>query len=151
MAVVAAKARALIVGFTGTQRGMTERQGRAFGLFLQAHATEFHHGDCIGADFDAHRWALLLGIPVVLHPPSEPRKRAWCRGCVRELPPAPYMVRNQAIVDACDVLVATPGEYVEQLRSGTWSTVRKARRAAKQIVIVFPDGMQAMPSASPDA
>jgi outer membrane protein insertion porin family len=47
--------------------------------------------------------------------------------------------RNRAIVDSCDVLIACPKGPEEQ-RSGTWATVRYARKQKKRIVIIWPDG-----------
>lgn len=52
----------------------------------------------------------------------------------------PYLQRNKVIVDRCGVLVAAPGEAQEQLRSGTWSTIRYARRVGRPVIMVLPDG-----------
>ena len=52
----------------------------------------------------------------------------------------PPLDRNRDIVDACDVLIATPKDFVEELRSGTWATVRYARKQRKPLVIVWPNG-----------
>lgn len=129
-------------GFTGTQRGMTAAQQAAVRALLAeapGAAPECHHGDCIGADADFHRIAVDLGCRVVVHPPDSPAKRAWCTGHeVR--PEAPYLVRNHAIVDEVDVLVATPGEEAERLRSGTWATVRYARKRGVPVLRLRPDG-----------
>ena len=131
------------VGFTGTQRGMTPPQRAAVMRLLRGMAGLhiLHHGDCIGADAEAHAGALALGWSIVVHPPIVVAKRAWCTGPSCEvLPPAPYLTRNQHIVDASLLVIATPGEPVEQLRSGTWATIRYARRQRKQVMIVPPDG-----------
>ncbi len=138
------------VGFTGTQRGMTEAQYAVVGELLiewfphleaptPTRAATFHHGDCVGADEQAHVIARICGFFVVIHPPADPRKRAWCTGDFT-MTPAPYLDRNAAIVRSTEVLVATPGEVDEQLRSGTWATVRRARGLRRPIVIVYPDG-----------
>jgi len=37
-------------------------------------------------------------------------------------------------------MIATPGEVDEQLRSGTWSTVRFARKQGKPVHVILPDG-----------
>ena len=111
-------------------------------------AYEFHHGDCIGADKEAHQIAQRLEVDVVIHPPEDTKFRAWCTGIENEvrhtamiLPSKPYLQRNQDIVDSCDLLIATPGEPLEVLRSGTWSTVRKGRKKkSTEVIVVYPNG-----------
>ena len=52
----------------------------------------------------------------------------------------PYTrAQHKQIVNVCDVLIAAPSGP-EKLRSGTWSTVRYARKLHKNITIVLPDG-----------
>jgi hypothetical protein len=139
----------LHIGFTGTQRGMTEPQLRHIETLLEAvgrsHAAGrkfLHHGDCVGADAQAHWLSLRIGYAIHLHPPSNPAKRAWCRGWRHCEVEQPYMVRNQAIVDWCSVLLVTPSGLEEnQPRSGTWATVRRARRKGIPIHIIQPSGL----------
>lgn len=103
--------------------------------------SEVHHGDCIGSDHWFHLWATgpLKWRPFVhIHPPDNDRYRAGCTGNVIH-PIKPYMVRNQDIVDASDVLLATP-HGPEVLRSGTWATIRRARKKGIPIYIVYPNG-----------
>jgi hypothetical protein len=77
---------------------------------------------------------------VVGHPPENPSKRAFC--AFDEIcEPAPYLVRNQDIVDIAARMIATPGEMHEVLKSGTWSTVRKARRGRRPLAIIYPNGL----------
>jgi len=130
------------VGFTGTQVGMTGPQCMVFmRLMKELGPVEFHHGDCIGADALAAK-LVLSNFPdckVVCHPPVYTSKQANVGGHV-VLPRKPYLDRNHDIVNASDVLVATPKEKEEQLRSGTWATVRYARRRGKKVRLVFLDG-----------
>ena len=108
-------------------------------------AAEFHHGDCVGSDEEAHEAVLLLSknltctVKTILHPPIVNSKRAYCFADETR-DPLPYLNRNQAIVDNVDVLIATPAESKEILRSGTWSTIRRARKQSKPIFIINPDG-----------
>jgi hypothetical protein len=130
------------IGFTGSQRGMTPEQTVAlFNLLLFEPESEFgfHHGDCIGADAGAHEIALILFRPIVVHPPDRDVKRAFCPNATEVRDPAPYMVRNQAIVNETLLLVACP-DGPEHLRSGTWSTVRYARKIGRPVVLITPDG-----------
>lgn len=133
----------MIVGFTGTQRGMTDAQKARLALLLTefGRGGEFHHGDCIGSDSEAHDIAYECGYGIILHPPSNPYKRAY-REVPRHMmrPEYPYMTRNRHIVDAVEWMIAAPGEFEEQLRSGTWSTVRFARRSRRKICLILPDG-----------
>lgn len=130
----------MILGFTGTQKGMSPQQMQMIREYLTAHeVSEIHHGDCIGADASMHDLATEFDIPVVIHPPSNDSKRAFCKGD-KTLAPKPYLKRNYDIVNASEVLIATPGTYAEQLRSGTWATIRCAVRKRIVLRIVFPDG-----------
>ncbi len=128
----------LRIGFTGTRHGMNMRQSGCVYRLL-ARASELHHGDCVGADAEAHTIARTAGIRIVSHPPIEDRLRAFCK-FDESRSPLPYLARNSAIVDACELLIAVPATADETSRSGTWSTVRYARRVGRQLVIVPPTG-----------
>lgn len=134
----------LEVGFTGTQVGLGRRQQAALSNFLYRLSREWlvtlHHGDCIGADREAHLLALGLGMRIVVHPPSVPDKRAWCEGD-EILPEDDYLRRNKKIVHASDLLVACPHQAEEKLRSGTWSTYRYAKRIERPRFLIFPAGL----------
>lgn len=133
------------IGFTGTRHGMTQAQRAAVYEFLYTReGGEFHHGDCIGADAEAHDVAAMAGFDpndggIVVHPPTDPKARAF-KTCSIVLDPLPYLVRNRAIVDETSWLIATPAEAVEQARGGTWYTVRYARSLKKNLRIFLPDG-----------
>lgn len=131
------------VGFTGTREGMTHPQGVMVQALLEVlDVTEFHHGDCVGADADADHIACTIDQTptIVVHPPKDDRLRAWCsHGHFRD--PLPYLDRNRAIVDETDVLIATPKEVDEQLHGGTWYTVRYAIGQGRVAIVVPPDGI----------
>ena len=100
---------------------------------------DFHQGDCIGADAQAAHGARLAGFRIIGHPPTIDAKRAFFPADEwRE--PLPYLDRNKRIVAASQEMIATPGEFEEQLRSGTWSTVRHARRLGRPVHVILPDG-----------
>lgn len=129
----------MIVGFTGTQFGASTRQVVNLKFELsKLGCTELHHGDCVGADAQAHAVALELGIPVVLHPPINMVKRAFCQGAMRCEEARHYLDRNQKIVDDVDILIACPFSPREMRRSGTWSTVRYARRIGREVKLLPP-------------
>jgi len=133
----------MIVGFTGTQKGMTSVQIDTFcRVFRSLDPIQLHHGDCIGADEYAHNAALILGIPVVLHPPDVPTKRSFLGKSnmpgaqITTLDEKPYLDRNKDIVDASDILIATPRSAKQVVRSGTWATVRYAQSKRKIVVLI---------------
>lgn len=130
------------IGFTGTRKGMTAKQRKEIILQLSAvRPQEFHHGDCVGADHDAH--AIIRthcpAATIVLHPPKDPKYRAFCVAD-KVLEEKEYLKRNKDIVHDSDLLVAAPGEKKEKQRSGTWSTIRYAKWLGRTVVIFFPDG-----------
>lgn len=131
----------LHVGFTGTRDGMTipQRQGLDAYLWGLAHTRVLMHlGDCLGADAEAWRMAKEHGMWTIGHPPSDPKHRAWLTyDETREA--RPYLDRNHDIVDASELLIATP-RGKEVLRSGTWATVRYARKRNVEVVIIDPWG-----------
>lgn len=131
------------VGFTGTQRGMTTAQVSTFWRLMLPSWSEFHVGDCIGADRQATDLvAASLPLCVIIgHPPDNPSKRSNYPYHVI-LPEKPYLSRNKDIVRAVDFMIATPGEFDEQIRSGTWSTVRYAGVVKVEVRIILPDGSQ---------
>ncbi len=103
---------------------------------------ELHHGQCVGADAVAHRAAVEIGIPVVVHPPTNPRLMAQDvvkRPGVTFLAAEPYLNRNRNIVDQTDALLALPSEP-ESNEGGTWYTVHFAQRMNKPVVICYKHG-----------
>jgi hypothetical protein len=129
----------LKLGFTGTQNGMSIQQMKSLRILLEElKPFEFHHGDCIGADEESHDIVSTFwkSAVIVIHPPDIDKKRAFCRGHL-VLQPKPYLERDRDIVDATDVLVAAPkDENTEEVRSGTWYTVRYARKQDKRVIIL---------------
>lgn len=129
------------IGVTATQHGLTEWQKAEYRRYLIGlGATEVHHGDCIGGDSDIHDIARELNLRIVIHPPTDPKKRAFRHGD-EERQPQPYHVRNRNIVDETDALLAGPYGMQEVTRSGTWATVRYARTPHpfhKPVEVIWP-------------
>lgn len=136
------------IGFTGTRKGMTEAQQNALRLEMLdvelfardkgAETIELHHGDCKGADAQVHGFAEEVGWVIWIHPGDIVNQRAWCESPNVHLPKQ-TLLRNADIVEAGHVLFAAP-EGPETQRSGTWSTIRRARKVGKPICVVWPDG-----------
>jgi len=133
------------IGFTGTRHGMTDQQKEAFCKLIESKEfVEFHHGDCVGADEQAHDLVDKLRkdgskkIKIVGHPPKYAGSRAHCKFDF-EFTPDDYLERNRHIVDATDLMIANP-DTPEKMRSGTWSTVRYARKKGKRIYIIHKNG-----------
>jgi hypothetical protein len=130
------------LAFTGTQRGLTQIQHLRLSNWTATRAEmpgrTMHLGDCIGADAECweltHRHYYTVG-----HPPIVSAKRAFLT-YDEEREPEAYLDRNHSMVDEAGTLLACPGEMAEVLRSGTWATVRYARKLRRQIVIFYPDG-----------
>jgi len=106
---------------------------------VQPSINVFRHGDCIGSDEQAHVIAVELSIQVTIHPPTDPTHRAYCSGN-QNCESKEYLARNKDIVNNSGLLIATPGEFNEQRRSGTWSTIRYARKQRVNLIVIFPDG-----------
>lgn len=138
------------IGFTGSRHGMSEQQKVAFtAMIKQAALTDhvnFHYGMCIGSDDQAaHIVNAIIGTnrdhrDIYGHPPINQKFYAPYPDCDYIAEPAEYLIRNRHIVDACDFLIVCPYGIVEKHRSGTWSTVRYARKQKRPIVFIWPDG-----------
>lgn len=131
------------LGITGTKKGMTEKQFDVIKEFVKESASlisVFHHGDCIGVDVQT---ALLIDhylpdVWIMVHPPDKNKYRGF--GPWNETQrPKPYVVRDQDNINLSDYLWAVP-DGPERIRSGTWTTVRMARKKGIPITIIMPDG-----------
>jgi hypothetical protein len=131
------------MGFTGTQDGMTDDQVAVIVEVITelTEMTEMHHGDCIGADeqFFTIVREQLPNVKIIGHIPDVDDKRAFCKNDV-ERDPLPYLVRNKNIVAEADVMLATPMGPERKRGSGTWATIRYARKAGIRLAIIWPDG-----------
>ena len=139
--------KGFVIGFTGTRSGMTKAQKESFYKLIDSISVkEFLHGDCVGSDEEAHNMIHELievakgeDIKIVGHPPKYQKYRAFCK-CHVLLKPKEYLDRNKDIVDSSEILIAVSSTDKEKLRSGTWSTIRYARKKNKLIYIILPNG-----------
>lgn len=128
------------LGMTGNRNGITDQAMTKLKEFIQNNdISEAHHGDCIGADTDFHNICVSNNIKIVIHPPNNASQRSFCKSDTIK-PEKPYIVRNHNIVDNTDILIAFPATKFEVLRSGTWSTIRYAKKKNRKILLVYSDG-----------
>lgn len=127
---------------------MSEKQSCAVRAILTAHyaagAREFHHGDCVGADAEAHAIARDIGYSVHVHPPENRSFRAYCYGDVNSEPDT-YMNRNKAIVGASTIMVGCPASETREQRSGTAATMAYSLSVGVPVVMVAPSGNSNIP------
>lgn len=136
------------IGFTGTRNGLTEPQKKLLReLFEFAEISELHHGACIGADAEAVAiidWMRECGwaCKIVAYPgdwgPLTDMNSLRYSDPVH--PCRPMLERNRDIVNATKSMIACPSGIKEEVRSGTWATIRYARKQGRNIAIVWPDG-----------
>lgn len=128
----------LIFAFTGTRAGLTEQQldrltwllifGNVWSRPSTRNASALVHGGARGADTTMDRLARRLLIPTRVIRPTAARGP---------------LLRNRDIVARGEVLLAAPRYEFEEDRSGTWATVRLARKQQMPVVIVWPNGRMA--------
>lgn len=135
----------MIIGFSGTRRGMSLAQKRVFLEVLSAMAPErFVHGLCMGADVEAHDLVRSRytpeQCPIEGYPSTDPSTRRY-RVCELMHHPMDPMKRNRDIILSCEILIATPLEMEEMRRGGTWATIRVAEADHTPAHIIFRDGI----------
>jgi SAM-dependent methyltransferase len=133
----------MILGFTGSRKDGTEQQIESVESFLrESTARVFVHGCCRGWDRRFHKIVRRLkpdGFIIGL--PGDEGQHEWAeQSCDAFAVPVPYLERNKRIVRTAAEMLACPGTMEEELRSGTWATVRYARKARRRLILVWPDG-----------
>ena len=133
----------MVIGFTGTRQGMSDAQKDQLDWVLAMLAPSparptrdirtkrltatvaFHHGGAKGADAEAAALAARYIGPdrIVSHPPADHTPKA-------------ALLRDRDIVKVADVLIAAPRGDKEELRSGTWATVRYAREEGIPVIML---------------
>ena len=127
---------------------MTFSQKRTLASLLsyyRAHnnAEEFHHGNCVGSDEQAARIADSLRYITIAHPSTLIELTSNYQSD-KTLPRRPPIQRNKVIVQAVEIMLATPKEFSEPAPArgqGTWSCIRYSRDKQKRhTIIIWPDG-----------
>jgi hypothetical protein len=135
------------IGISGSRHGFAtrsqEQRFKEFSSHFELFETDgglpvLHHGDCTGIDEQVFYFLKGWGWRTVGHPPIESKHRAYLESDETK-EPREYMTRNMQIVRDIDYLIAIPsGKEDERRRSGTWATVRMARRARRLIKVILP-------------
>lgn len=130
------------IGFTGTRHGLTQLQQSTLQEVLRRlQPAQLIHGSCIGADAEAHHLTRLFlpSCKIIVWPCTEGGMRARLDADVT-MPLMAPLKRNKVIVHSVEILVACPQTVDEVLRSGTWSTIRYARKRGVPVYRISPDG-----------
>ena len=130
------------VGFTGTREGMSDRQKRALSELLRClNIEQLHHGACVGADQECvltckavgASWIAIYAWPCDI---ESMVSDVAVKLSDKVMAPVKPLDRNQDIVMCSDLLIAAPRTAQEQQRSGTWATIRYARKAGIPVIIL---------------
>lgn len=99
------------------------------------------NGVCTGLDGIVGRRAHLRGFEVHGVVPFDrsrvcPDFKEWCSSWEEMPEGTDYMDRNDQLVAWSDDLTAFPRTSIEELRSGTWATVRRAQKKGIPVTII---------------
>lgn len=132
------------IGFTGNRYGLnSEQKNQIISILNKYNNLIVSHGDCKGADTDFHNLCIdyrnkqpYKKIKIYIFPLNDSKLRAFNQGD-QLMDEKPYLKRNLDIIKNSSILIACPiDKNKEQLRSGTWSTIREARKQ-KLIIYIF--------------
>ena len=130
-------------GFTGTRNPPASARDsiRLYLMTLSPMVDELVIGCCVGVDQIVGREGRKLGFKVHGIVPANRSQvptyyRDFCTTTEHMPDDTDYMDRNQRIVDVSVDLTAFPLDSTERQRSGTWATVRRARKANKPVIIL---------------
>lgn len=139
------------VGVTAARTGLTSSQKDALRMYFDIlmgqnnssrsydrHEIQFHHGKCKGGDRDSLLIAKEFGLWTVAHPST---LKNWTFHDIpsdEERNPKPPLERNHVIVDECSEILAFPCTSIEAIRSGTWATIRYAKKQNKFLIVTYP-------------
>lgn len=137
-----------VLGFTGSREGPTEEQKATWEkMTIWLSGIGMHNGCAVGSD----RY-VLENLPAVSSCslwPANLDGSTWAKDFAKRhlateiLPILSPLDRNKYIVSHSHGLIAFPSTDTEVLRSGTWATIRYARKTKKPVLYVLPSGMLA--------
>jgi hypothetical protein len=133
----------LIWGESGTREGATKLQVASVGWLWSRYDISLLHNGAYYRGVDRQLYHLAKGfqIPVILHPPHWDDIQVFWGIEDEQRDAAPSLVRNKNIILESECMVAIPRGIKEELRSGTWMTVRHTRKQSKPLAIVWPNGL----------
>ena len=124
------------IGFTGNRHGLKPEQEEQIKSILDKYSNIIvSHGDCVGSDTDFHKLCINYKethqnktIMIQIFPPNNSSLRAFNKADLL-MEAKPYLERNLNIIKNSSIIIACPiDKNKEELRSGTWSTIRQARK-----------------------
>lgn len=133
----------MIIGFTGTRSGMSDKQKKEVIEYLKyiednQSITSTLHGGCVGADIDFHHICEKFHREVYPGHSAKTPENLSHRGKYPDAdiihPSQTHFKRNRDIVDRCDILIATPYNNIQ--RGGTWYTINYAEKLDKPTLIL---------------
>lgn len=137
----------MMIGFTGTRAGLPDSQHkRLMDVLSKLTLTSFVHGGAGGADTLAHYAVRKFypTIPIFVLPANRDCGPIVTMPIYPDrniiLQPRDPLDRNRIIVKVVAGLIATPHLMTEEVRSGTWYTIRRAREKGVPVLIIWPNG-----------
>lgn len=134
------------IGFTGTQLGMSSVQRETVRYWLaKLGGVNFRYGMCVGADDEAAEAARALGYHLIGYPGPDLGRRGavvpdeLCHDIVRS-ERNPFLARDARIAFDSGIVIAAPAQFHEVRRSGTWTTIRRARKYGRELIYAWRDG-----------
>jgi hypothetical protein len=127
----------LLIGFTGTRDSI---RILIKNLARQHVSVQGVHGGAEGADRQFHRLLKELNIPSECYPSNEEQWRWSVQNCVVCHAMQAPLTRNRVIVEVSNLMFATPRTFIEKQRSGTWATIRYAKKTNNPLTVIWPDG-----------
>jgi hypothetical protein len=145
----------IIIGISGTRQGLTDIQLKKVENILiklqsKYEDMEMHHGDCIGSDQQIHEMVVEKNLvqSIVIHPPKNAALRSFCENCfndtiiIKQEFEKDYLDRNKDIVAISELMIITPKENDEIVKSGTWMSYRTSKKLNKKTLLIKPNGQQ---------